>query len=65
MVAAIPTVRLLAPEPRVATAATTLPELFHPDPVDRVLVAQAGALGVPPVTADSKIRNDPHVQTLW
>jgi PIN domain nuclease of toxin-antitoxin system len=65
LVAAIPTVRLLALEPRVAMAATTLPEPFHPDPADRFLVAQARALGVPLITADAKIRDYPHVQTLW
>jgi PIN domain nuclease of toxin-antitoxin system len=65
LVAAIPTVRLLALEPSVAIAATTLPEPFHPDPADRFLVAQARALGVPLITADAKIRDYPHVQTLW
>ena len=65
LVAAIPAVRLLPLEPSVAVAATTLPEPFHPDPADRFLVSQARALGIPLITADSKIRDYPHVQTLW
>jgi len=65
LVASIPAVALLPLEPAVAIAATRLPEPFHPDPADRFLVAQARALGVRLVTADARIRDYPHVQTLW
>jgi len=65
LVQRIPAVALLPLEPSVAVTATRLPEPFHPDPADRFLVAQARALGVPLVTADVKIRDYPHVQTLW
>lgn len=65
LVASLSTVRLLALEPLVALAATSLPGTFHPDPADRVLVAQARTLDIPLITADAKIRDYPHVQTLW
>lgn len=65
LVASISAVALLPLEPAVAIAATRLPEPFHPDPADRFLVAQARTLGVRLVTADAKIRDYPHVQTLW
>ena len=57
--------RWLSLEPAVAVAATRLPEPFHPDPADRFLVAQARALAVPLISADSKIQIYPHVQCLW
>lgn len=65
LLAAIPALKLLPLEPRVAVAATRLPEPFHADPADRFLVAQARELAIPLVSADSKIRTYPHVQTLW
>jgi PIN domain nuclease of toxin-antitoxin system len=65
LLAAHPAVRLLALDPAVAVAATRLPEPFHADPVDRFLVAQARALAIPLVSADSKIRSYAHVRSLW
>ena len=65
LVAAIPAVRLLPLEPAVAVAATRLPEPFHADPADRFLVAQARALAVPLLSADSTIQSYPHVHCLW
>ena len=62
---AIPELRFLPLTPAVAVAATRLPEPFHPDPADRFLVAQARALNIPLVTADSKIRAYPHLHSLW
>lgn len=35
------------------------------DPADRFLVAQARALAIPLLSADSKIRGYGHVRTLW
>lgn len=65
LVASHPAVRLLALEPAVAVAATRLPEPFHADPADRFLVAQARALGIALLSADSKIRSYGHVHSLW
>jgi PIN domain nuclease of toxin-antitoxin system len=58
-------VRLLPLDPAVAVAATRLPEPFHADPADRFLVAQARALAIPLISADSKIRSYTHVNSLW
>lgn len=65
MVASIPAVRLLPLEAAVAVAATRLPGPFHADPADRFLVAQARELAVPLLSADRKIRDYPHGQSLW
>ncbi len=65
VVASIAAVRLLPLEPAVAVAATRLPEPFHADPADRFLVAQARELAVPLLSADRKIRDYPHGQSLW
>lgn len=46
-----------------AVAAATLPGI-HGDPFDRMLVAQAMALGCPIVTQDPKIGRYP-VETIW
>lgn len=65
LVASIPAVRLLPLEPAVAVAATRLQEPIHADPADRFLVAQARELAVPLLSADRKIRDYPHGQSLW
>jgi PIN domain nuclease of toxin-antitoxin system len=65
LLASHPAVRLLALDVAVAVAATRLPEPFHADPADRFLVAQARELGIPLLSADSKIRSYGHVHSLW
>jgi PIN domain nuclease of toxin-antitoxin system len=65
LLASHPAVRLLALDPTVAVAATRLPEPFHADPADRFLVAQARELGIPLLSADSKIRSYGHVRSFW
>ncbi|CAG0935013.1 hypothetical protein TFLX_03837 [Thermoflexales bacterium] len=39
-----------------------LPDAFHRDPADQLIVATARVLGVPLVTLDGRIRDYPHVQ---
>jgi len=65
LLAAHPAVRLVALDHSVAVAAMRLPEPFHADPADRFLVAQARALAIPLLSADSKIRSYAHVRSLW
>jgi PIN domain nuclease of toxin-antitoxin system len=65
LLASHPAVRLLALDTAVAVAATRLPEPFHADPADRFLVAQARELGIPLLSADSKIRSYGPVRSLW
>ena len=51
--------------PSVAIESTRLPGDFHKDPADRFIVALARQLNVPLVTADRKIRDYPHIRTVW
>ena len=45
--------------------AYALPEPFHRDPADRIIVAAARLRGAPVITADTRILAYPHVKTLW
>ena len=49
----------------IVQEAYSLPDSFHRDPVDRLLVGTARVYGMPLVTSDDKIRDYPHVDTLW
>jgi len=49
----------------VVQEAYSLPESFHRDPVDRILVGTARLHDLAIVTADSRILSYPHVNTLW
>jgi len=52
---AIPGVRLMQLEPKIAVESTRLPFDMNPDPADRVLVATARHLGAALVTADQNL----------
>jgi PIN domain nuclease of toxin-antitoxin system len=52
---ALPGVRLVPLTAAAAIASSELPEPFHGDPADRLLVASARELGCPIVTRDRKI----------
>ena len=45
--------------------AYSLPPPFHADPADRILVATARLRGLPVVTADRRILDYPHVESIW
>ncbi|OZI62129.1 type II toxin-antitoxin system VapC family toxin [Bordetella genomosp. 11] len=64
-VAELPSVRFVPVDTRISIQSVELPGDFHKDPADRIIVATARHLGVPLVTADLKIRDYPHVQTIW
>lgn len=49
----------------VVEEAYSLPTPFHADPADRIIVASARILRCPVVTADRKILEYPHVDTVW
>ncbi len=42
-----------------------LTQPFHGDPADQILVATSRAHGATLVTRDSRLRDYPHVRTLW
>ncbi len=49
------TVRVLPVTPAIATEVARLPDTFHCDPADRLIVASCRALGLPLVTRDRAI----------
>ncbi|MCS6848288.1 MAG: type II toxin-antitoxin system VapC family toxin [Anaerolineae bacterium] len=59
-----PGTRLLDFTLQIAIESTQLPQPFHRDPVDQILVATARVLDIPLLTADEKILAYPHVRTL-
>jgi PIN domain nuclease of toxin-antitoxin system len=50
--------------PAIAVESTRLPQPFHKDPADELIVASARVLSCPLMTYDGKILNYPHVQLL-
>lgn len=49
----------------LAVKSTQLPGEFHKDPADRLIVATARKYAAPVVTLDTKIRDYPHVRSVW
>ena len=49
----------------VIQEAYSLPDSFHPDPVDRIITATARIHDLVLLTADGKILSYPHVKTIW
>jgi len=49
----------------IALKSVQLPGILHNDPADRIIIATAVSLGAVLVTKDEKIRNYPHVKTVW
>lgn len=60
-----PGLSILPLTPNVALESAVLPEPFHRDPADRLIVALARCRRATLVTADRKILAYPHVKTLW
>ena len=48
----------------IAMKAYTIPELFHKDPADRILVATALTEDLTFITADEQILDYPHVNSF-
>ena len=61
----IDAVRFVPVNKRIAVKSVGLPGEFHKDPADRLIVATARDAAAPLVTADEKIRQYPHVATIW
>ena len=64
-VAEIDAVRFAPVDNTVAIQSMRLPGDFHADPADRMIVALARHHAAPLVTADRRIRDYPHVRTVW
>ena len=59
-----PRIRLVGLTPHIAVESTRLPGEFHRDPADQIIEATARVYGSPLVTADQRILDYPHVQTV-
>lgn len=62
---ALPCVRFMPIDNTISLRSVSLPGDFHPDPADRIITATAMTMGLPLVTRDEKIRDYPHVTTIW
>ncbi|SIQ29534.1 PIN domain-containing protein [Rhizobium sp. RU20A] len=66
-VIALPSLRLVPLDARIAIESVRLPGSFHPDPADRMIVATARTLRCPLMTADRAIlaySHLGHVETI-
>ena len=62
---ALPFLSFVAVSNAIAVESVRLPEFPHADPADRIIAATALSLGAALVTKDDKLRNYPHVKTIW
>jgi PIN domain nuclease of toxin-antitoxin system len=61
---AYPKVVVVPLSPVIVVESTRLPQPFHKDPADELIVASARVLACPLITYDRKILNYPHLQLL-
>ena len=61
----MPRLRLVPLSPRVAYRSTALPEPFHEDPADQIIVATARDEDATLLTRDERLLSYPHVRALW
>jgi len=61
---AYPGIALLPLTPQIAVESTQIPDKFHKDPADQIIVATARIYDCPLVTYDAKILNYKHVKLL-
>lgn len=59
-----PGVRLLELTPEIAVESTQLPDKFHRDPADQIIVATARLHNCSLLTSDGKLLDYPHVHTI-
>ena len=62
---ALPFVQFVPVDNRIALRSNHLPGEIHEDPADRIIIATALTLGASLVSKDGKIRDYPHVETIW
>ena len=61
----LPCITFIPVDNAIAIKSASLPEPFHVDPADRIIVATSLIIGAPLVTKDKRIRNYPYVETVW
>ena len=61
----MPKLRLVPLSPQIAYKSTILPQPFHNDPADQIIVATARNENATILTKDEKILEYQHTQSLW
>lgn len=61
----MPKLRVVPLSASVAYRSTILPQPFHDDPADQIIVATAREENATIVTSDAKIRAYPHCRNFW
>jgi PIN domain nuclease of toxin-antitoxin system len=61
----MPKLRLVPLSPVVAYQSTVLPQPFHDDPADQIIVATARTENATLLTADSRILSYSHCRSIW
>lgn len=61
----MPRLRLVPLTPAIAYRSTILPQPFHDDPADQIIVATAREENATIISKDQLISNYPHTRTLW
>jgi PIN domain nuclease of toxin-antitoxin system len=61
----LPFFRFVPVDNAIAMRSVRLPEPFHKDPADRIIVSTATMLGATLVTADKRIQKYPHLKVIW
>ena len=62
---ALPFLHFVPVDNIVAIRSVRLPQPFHRDPADRIIVATAMTMGARIVSSDRKILKYPHVKSIW
>ena len=61
----MPKFRLVSLSPSIAYRSTVLPQPFHSDPGDQIIVATSREENAAILTKDKRIQNYKHVKSLW
>jgi PIN domain nuclease of toxin-antitoxin system len=61
----MPKLRVVSLTPTLSYRSTNLPQPFHEDPPDQIIVATAREENATVMTKDKLIRNYKHVRTIW
>ncbi len=61
----MPKLRLVPLSPAISYRSTSLPQPFHDDPADQIIVATAREENATVLTKDDLIQKYVHVRTLW
>ena len=61
----MPKLRLVPLSPTIAYRSTVLPQPFHDDPADQIILATAREENATILTIDKRIHNYKHVKSIW